>query len=220
MNKFNSTQSYLILLLVPVFFCFLFLTCTPNEQIHNGPQFIVPDGYVKHSILLEQSGCLLSFYVPDQFDTTYCWEYDYYLWKTRLANKSYSLQKEVAGLFGLPGVPDSLLQVTIREAKYDSIFSDWNIEEAEEALKTSVEKQITMFPESMFHFKEVREINDRLYVILAVEYCGWNELIEYSYICFTNIGRFFILIEFKCNANNCGEYIERMEKSLYTIIIE
>jgi hypothetical protein len=179
----------------------------------------IPKDYVTHNIDLKNNIGRLSISLPNELDTSYSWQ-DYSdtrcsdKEKHRFSNKNYSKYKE-SGFFKSIEY-DSIYQVTISQDMAPDC-DDINKKVDNEFLDLLIELNMVADPSTKLDQKKIIEINNRNYVIITTR--SKSDLDEYYMSINTIIKSQRVSIHFNCLAGDCGNFINRMKKSINTIKI-
>lgn len=186
----------------------------------------IPDDYIEHIIELKNDLGQLIISLPPEFDTAYSWKYQSDIacedsQKFRFANKKYSLPQE-SGMFYFFTV-DSLYQFTVEQL----IHKDTGIRFNEFFLEQRANSLIMMYEDVDFFIKEMRRINDRDFAVMAYKQMSHRSYgnydknnLEIELDLFTRVNEYPICLEFLCQAKDCTDFLNRVEKSLPSIKIQ
>ena len=181
----------------------------------------VPKDYVEHKVNLKNNLGELTIILPLEFDTVYSWtKYEdnpcAFFEMVRFANKKYSLLQESGFIYGV--IPDSLYQLTIMQLTYH-LDCDATPDFNDEILEDYVEniKAINPAKEYDFFIKEIRKINDKKFMIVGFNWqeeegtCGTEILLS------TEVKGYSVWLKFVCQAKNCTDFINKIERSFNSI---
>ena len=179
------------------------------------------DGYNKQTIELKNNVGKITFYLPNELDTTYIHQYhsdnqcdDSYL--LTISNKDYKVFNLTTGFIKL-SPSDSIYEVKISQplALYDDCLIK---EDLETLLKYEIVRASQENPSNPLDYQEIKTINSRDFIITGNTY--QNSKLESAFFgAITLINGQLIYINYQCRANSCENFIERMYKSLMTIKI-
>jgi len=195
----------------------LVLFCACNNTI--------PKDYVEHTIDLEHNLGQLTISLPPEFDTVYSWT----RWQGdpcsvqvlyRFANKKYSLPQEQGTYYNF--VADSLYQLTIVQFKYQGECGDTTTKKIDnELLERFVERYMECYLDIDIFLKEIRTIHKRDFIVIGSKYTRYHseEKYETELSLYTEVNGYSVWLEFVCMAEDCTDFMNRIEKSLHSIKI-
>lgn len=188
-----------------------------NEQIVVDQ---IPKDYVEHKVNLKNNLGELTISLPSELDTVYSWtRYEDNrcadLEMLRFADKKYSLLQESGWCYP---VPDSLYQLTIVQSKF--LDCDGTPKFDNETLEVVIEDYKAMNPVKAkgydFFIKEIRIINDKKFMIIGFSYQEKETCISKIFLTMEADGH-PIQLEFICQAKDCVNFVDRVEKSFNSI---
>ena len=181
----------------------------------------IPKDYVEYTVNLKNNLGELTISLPQEFDTVYSWTKigdnhcaDFEMF--RFANKRYSLLQEDVEWYRV--IPDSLYQLTIVQSKYLDCADTPNFDDKK--LETVIEDLKAQNPAKRqdCFIREIRTINDKKFMITGFNYQEKETCISEIFL-ITEVNGHPVWLKFICQAANCTNFIDRVEKSFNTIKI-
>ena len=174
----------------------------------------VPKDYVEHKVNLKNNLGELTISLPIEFDTVYSWKWyeDYVYEMFRFADKKYSLLQENGNWFFAK--PDSLYQLTIQYCL--DCDDTYNLDD--KTIEAVIESIKALDPSKKYDFfiKEIKIINDKKFLIIGFNYQK-GETCRSEISLLTEVNGYYVELEFICQAKDCTNFADRVEKSFNSI---
>jgi hypothetical protein len=194
----------------------LVLFCACNNSI--------PTDYVEHTIDLKDNLGKLTISLPPEFDTAFVWTHfsDNSCSRTekfRFANKKYTLHQEKDYIDTL--IPDSLYQLTVIQFAEAEGCGDTILEINAEIFEVSVVRYMENNTGADIFMKEIKTIQGRDFIVIGSKRVGYPFRWKYGteLFLFTAVNGRYVGLNFHCQAEDCTDFINRVEKSLPSIKI-